>query len=148
MQKLAHGERLATFGVILGLLAVIAVGAGVILFVFDTRQTARDAVDAQRALKAVIIERCLLRQAYDQRFVDSVKGDVETYQQLLDSSESTELPADTPQSVRDSVARQREILREAIEAKKLIVEEGVVGNCDQYRRIGVPSRQTEVEEST
>lgn len=141
MRKLSMEGRAGTAGVVLGLLAVLAVGTGVVLFVVDTRQTAHLAVATAKAsvaseqqLRDLILARCKQRTAYDQRFVHAAEGDEEFYADLLSIGERAEelrTTALTP-AQRKLVDEQYEVIANARKRKAAIVAEGVLGNCDDY----------------
>lgn len=125
MRKLLRGERNASFGVALGLFALLCLlGGSLGLTLYSMEQADK--------FNATVYERCIARTTIDRALNDSVKADVTFYQQLLDVADS--VPAQADQATQTLLDEQRRIIQQALESKKRAAAAGVVGNCDQYRR--------------
>lgn len=103
MKKLVNGERQATVGVLLGLLALVAVGAGVLLFALDARKTAKDsqalareAVVSEQALRQTLIERCVLGEAQRQDAREDLMARIRQLEALITAD--TELKQVAPET--------------------------------------------------
>lgn len=124
MRAALRGERAASFGVILGLFALLCLLTSSLGLTLAYRAQLKD-------LKSTIYERCLQRAIYDKANNDSVKADADLYQQLLDISEQA--PEQTDPKIAALVARQVQVIRTAQQRKAAAADAGVVGSCDPYR---------------
>lgn len=134
MNRFVQQERLASLGVLIGLFAVLAVAISMVLFVLDLRRVATEAVASEEQLRSIIVSRCEARTAYDTRLVTSAEDDAEFYSELLRISNNVVIPEGTPADQIESLEKQRTALQSALEKKRAIAAQGVIGNCTDYAR--------------
>lgn len=129
MQALLRGERTASVGVAAGLLGVVC------LLVASLGLNIKHADDLD-GLRATILKRCQQRLTYDTRFVRAAEGDAEFYADLLTIADRAAKVRTTPLTAAQQqlVDEQRRMLEQARDRKRAIVAEGVIGNCDAYRK--------------
>lgn len=147
MRALFKGERNGSPGVVLGLMAVIllaatmaAVSIGSIVVAQNANdrakqsaQVAAKAVAAEHELRATIVGRCKQRTVYDQRFVRDTQNDLDADKaSLANALEALKLPIYQDPALRAAAMKQIAIVRKTISQKQVIVDQGVIGNCDQY----------------
>jgi len=123
--------HLAQAGVLMGLAAVALVGIGLMLFVLDLRTVAKDAINSQQALRAVLLARCEARIEYDTRFVRGAEGDAKLYGELLAIADRipVEERSEANDATRLALQLQAQALRDAKARKEAIVAQGVIKNC-------------------
>ena len=127
MRALTAGERRASVGVIAGLLGVLCLLVSTLALTLSYRAQLID-------LKQTIQARCEARVEYDKRFIRAAEGDQRFYADLLDvarRADKLRVEPLTPE-MRALVEEQKQIVLTAQQAKAAIVEQGVIGRCDQY----------------
>lgn len=127
MRALTQGERRASIGVLAGLLGVLCLLVSTLALTLSYRTQLID-------LKDTIQQRCEARTEYDRRFVRAAEGDATFYADLLALAARADAARTEPltPAMQKLVDEQEQIIAEARDRKLAIVEQGVIGRCDQY----------------
>ena len=130
MRALTRGERRASVGVVAGLVGVLLLLISTLALTLSYRGQLND-------LHETLLTRCEARVEYDKRFIRAAEGDAQFYADLLDVAERAETvrPEPLTPEVRALVEEQKQIIVTARMAKQAIVDQGVIGSCDQYRAV-------------
>lgn len=129
-----QGQRGISLGALLGLIAVLAIGAALLLFIVSLYGTANSARDAEQNLRQIIQSRCEDRVAYDNRFITSARGDLEFYATLDRLAKANPIPPGTDPKIIKLYDEQRNAIAKQEANKQAIVGQGVIGNCAVFTR--------------
>lgn len=140
MRSLRRNERLASVGVVLGLLGMVCLLAvSLAMSLSYKRQAEADhALAAQteqtlQHLRTVIYERCLQRQKYDLSNHNAVLANEELYRALLDIARQSPMPPDTDARTLALYQRQTAALQRAHAKASSAARVGVIGTCTAYQ---------------
>jgi hypothetical protein len=124
MRALLRGERNASVGVVLGLLALLCLLGSSLGLTLAYRHQLQD-------LKQTLYERCLQRQAYDESNHASVVADVQFYSQILSLQDRVPPQTDPRRQVLSE--QYRDAIVAAKTRKEKAAAQGVIGTCSTVR---------------
>ncbi len=131
LQSLVRGERMASFGVMLGLFGVFALLIGSLSLTLLYRAEQASTKSELSGLKQTIYERCLQRNGYDEANHNSVAADVVLFEEILKLSRL--VPPSPDARERLLQAQYREAIVRAVSEKRAAATQGVIGVCKVYR---------------
>lgn len=126
MRALLRGERQASFGVVLGLFALLCLLSSSLGLTLAYRSQLKD-------LKSTIYQRCLQRTTYDRANHNAVLANEDLYATLVKIAHQQPVPRGTDPKLVTLYQRQVAALELAQQRAHTAAAAGVVGSCNQYR---------------